>query len=492
MFHRASAWVVNKEKTRKKIAILLMKKAKRAKAMFSPSRLRFLGAAGTVTGSKYLLTTGDAHVLIDCGLFQGLKELRLKNWDRFPIAPEKIEAVILTHAHIDHSGYIPRLIKEGFVGKIYCTPATLELCKILLPDTGYIQEEDARWLNRKNLSKHHPALPLYTREEAEEALRQFVPVEFDLPFRVTKEFRVTFQYAGHILGAASAFVETNGKKIAFSGDVGRLNDAVMYPPKILASDVDYLVVESTYGDRVHKETSELNELERIIKETFTRKGVVLIPAFAVGRAQTFLYLISELILQKRIPRIPIYLNSPMATSATKLFCQFNKLHKLTEDQCDYFNSLVTYIKTPEESKALNEKKGPMIIISASGMITGGRILHHLKAFGGDPRNTILIAGFQAEGTRGRAIQEGARSIKFHGQMLPINACVEVIDNVSAHADYTEIKEWLAASQMKPQKVFITHGEISASFKMKEHLEAQFHWNCVVPQRDQEFSLDRQS
>lgn len=450
-------------------------------------RIRFLGAAGTVTGSKYLLTANHEKILIDCGLFQGLKEHRLKNWDRFPIDPKEITAIILTHAHVDHSGYIPKLIKEGFTGKIYCTPATLELCRILLPDTGYLQEEDARWLNKKKLSKHEPALPLFTKEDADNSLNQFVSHAFHQELKINDTFSITFSPVGHILGAASVLIKACGKSITFTGDVGRLNDAVMKSPENLQK-TDYLVIESTYGDRLHPDVDVFSELADIVNSTIANKGVVLIPAFAVGRAQSLMFMLSELIDQRRIPRVPIYLNSPMATNATKIFCNFMDTHNLTAQQCQDFNAKVTFIKTPDESKALNERKGPMIIISASGMATGGRILHHLKAFGDNPKNTIVLAGFQAMGTRGRALQEGAREMKYHGQIYPINAKVVMLENVSAHADYSEMTTWLQRSQIQPRQVFITHGEASSAFEFKKHLENKFHWSCFVPMQDQEFSL----
>lgn len=450
-------------------------------------RIRFLGAAGTVTGSKYLLTANHEKILIDCGLFQGLKEHRLKNWDRFPVDPKDIKALILTHAHVDHSGYIPKLIKEGFTGKIYCTSATLELCRILLPDTGYLQEEDARWLNKKKLSKHEPALPLFTKEEADQSLNHFISQPFHQELKINDTFKVTFRPVGHILGAASVVVEACGKRIVFTGDVGRLQDPVMKPPENLPK-ADYLVIESTYGDRLHPQTDEFAELQEIVNSTVANKGVVLIPAFAVGRAQSLMHILSELMDQNRIPKVPIYLNSPMATNATKIFCDFLDTHKLSSEQCQAFNEKVTFVKTPDESKALNEKKGPMIIISASGMATGGRILHHLKAFGANPKNTIVLAGFQAMGTRGRALQEGSREMKYHGQIYPINAKVAMLENVSAHADYAEMMTWLERSEIQPRQVFITHGEASSAFTFKKHLENKFHWSCFVPMQDQEFSL----
>ena len=400
-------------------------------------RLRFLGAAGTVTGSKYLLSSGTQNILVDCGLFQGLKELRLKNWDRFPIDPKTINAIVLTHAHLDHSGYIPRLINEGFEGKIFCTPATLALCKILLADAGYLQEEEAEWLSRKKFSKHSPALPLFSEEDALAAIEQFVPMGFEESFEVTEGIRAVFSYAGHILGAATVVIEAGDIKIGFSGDLGRSNDPILHPPAKISA-VDYLVVESTYGNRQHEPIDPMEDLENIINEALLKKGVVLIPSFAVGRAQSLMFYLSTLKKQGRIPDVPMYLNSPMATNVTGLFREFKTSHKLSDQQCKEIGESVKYVRTVEDSKALNEKKGPMIIISASGMATGGRIIHHLKTFVSDPTTTVVIAGFQAAGTRGRALQDGAKEIKIHGELLPVRASIKVLKNISAHA-------WLTTS-----------------------------------------------
>lgn len=452
-------------------------------------RIRFLGAAETVTGSKYLLTNDKTNVLVDCGLFQGLKELRLKNWDRFPIDPKLIDAIILTHAHIDHSGYIPRLIKEGFKGQIFCTSATLALCRILLPDTGYLQEEEAEWLSRKKFSKHSPALPLFTEKEAEQALEQFVAKNFDEAFDVADGLRATFKYAGHILGAAIAIVEAGQIKMAFSGDLGRQNDSILFPPAPIPS-VDYLVVESTYGNRQHKPVNPINEFEIEINEGLKNNGVILIPAFAVGRAQSLMYYLSVLRKSGRIPDVPMYLNSPMATKVTNLFREFKKLHKLTDKDCNEMDEGVYYIRSVEESKSLNEKKGPMIIISASGMATGGRIIHHLKAFVSNPSTTVILAGFQAVGTRGRALQDGAKEIKIFNELIPVNARIRMLESTSAHADYSEILEWLSQSKITPpKKVFITHGEVDAAHKMKDHIVERFNWICEVPKQNQEFVLE---
>lgn len=451
-------------------------------------RIRFLGAAGTVTGSKYLLTNDQKNILVDCGLFQGLKELRLKNWDRFPIDPKSIDAVILTHAHIDHSGHIPRLIKEGFKGKVFCTKATYALCQILLLDAGYLQEEEAHWLNKKHFSKHKPALPLFTKEDAEIALEQFVTKNFDESFEVTEGVRASFRYAGHILGAAQVVVDTGQTKIAFSGDLGRKNDSILFSPEVIPA-VDYLIVESTYGNRQHEDTDPLLDLEKVVNEALQKNGVVLIPAFAVGRAQSLMYSLATLQKAGRIPNVPMYLNSPMASKVTDLFSEFKSLHKLSIQECKQMSDSVEYVKTTEESKALNERNGPMIIISASGMATGGRIVHHLKAFVSNPTTTVVLAGFQAAGTRGRSLQDGAKEIKIHGEMVPVNASICVLENISAHADYVEILDWLTQSKISPRKVFITHGEIEAAIAMKEHISKKFNWSCEVPKQDQEFTLE---
>ncbi len=447
-------------------------------------RLRFLGATQTVTGSKYLLSYKDKKILVDCGLFQGMKSLRLKNWEAFPVDPKTIEAIILTHAHVDHSGYIPRLIKDGFRGKIFCTPGTLALCKILLPDTGYLQEEEAEYQNRRKTSKHSPALPLFTQEEAERALEQFVPRNFHEEFEPSPGFKIKFLYAGHILGAAMALIKVGKKIIAFSGDVGRLQDPVFHQPDNLPP-VDALIVESTYGDRRHPDNHPMVELERIINQAVVHKSVVLIPAFAVGRTQTLLHFLAQLKKAKRIPEFPMFLNSPMATTATDVLCQFRTLHKLSDLECDELQGVVRCVRSVEESKSLNDRRGPMLIISASGMATGGRILHHLKAFAANPNNVILLTGFQAAGTRGRSLQDGAKEIKIFGEIIPVHAHVQILENLSAHADYAELLQWLERSRIQPKQVFVTHGEPESAHAFRQHLVEKFGWNCVVPQQDQE-------
>jgi metallo-beta-lactamase family protein len=449
--------------------------------------IQFLGAAGTVTGSKYLLTMKNQKILVDCGLFQGLKHLRLKNWKKFAVNPAEISSIILTHAHIDHSGYIPRLVRDGFKGKIYCTPATKELCQILLTDSGYLMEEEARFLNKHKKSRHEPALPLFTTEDAEESMKFFETVQFNEKMPVGTDFSFEFHYAGHILGASSVIIEAEGKKIAFTGDIGRMNDPVFYPPEPLPK-IDYLVTESTYGNRPHKSTDTLAELANIINETVNKNGVILIPAFAVGRAQTLMYYLSVLKKKKLIPEFPMYLNSPMASNVSNIFRQFNRLHRLSADECEETCNVVKYIKTVEQSKALNERSGPMLIISASGMLTGGRILHHLKAFAPYEQNTILLTGFQSAGTRGEALLNNAEEIKIHGQYVQVKAQVKVLSDISAHADYKEIIQWFSASKIDPERVFVTHGEVSAADELRRRLTETFRWNCNVPVQDEVIRL----
>lgn len=441
--------------------------------------IQFLGAANTVTGSKYLIRSGKSNVLVDCGLFQGLKTLRLKNWDTLPIPAENIDAIILTHAHLDHSGYIPRLVKSGFKGRIYSTHATFDLCKILLPDAGYLAEEEASFLNRHKKTKHSPALPLFTYEEALRSLEFFHTIAFEEIETISDDFKFSFHYAGHILGAASVLVETSGFSLGFSGDIGRPKDSVFFPPKFFRQP-DYLITESTYGNKLHKESDPIEDLGQIIQRTVDRNGTVVIPSFAVGRAQYLLYCLWRLRKQGRFQNIPVFLNSPMATNVNDLWIQYHDLHRLTHSEIKEICNLATYVKSVDESKALNEKKESKIIISASGMITGGRILHHIKQFGPDEKNTIVLAGYQAVGTRGESLANQARELKIHGEYIPINAEVAQLDNMSAHADYSEMIEMYKQCKMKPKKVFITHGDPSASNELRRRLKDTLDWTCEVP------------
>lgn len=443
-------------------------------------QLRFLGATQTVTGSKYLLTFDSKKILIDCGLFQGYKQLRLRNWDKLPIDPHEIDAVVLTHAHIDHSGYIPLLVKNGFTGPIYSSSGTRDLCAILLPDSGHLQEEDAKFANKYGFSKHKPALPLYTEEEARKVLKQFIAVNFNKTYRILDDCTINFARAGHILGSSFVKINYQGTSILFTGDIGRSQDAMMKSPAVIQS-TDYLVIESTYGDRSHGTESPQEQLARIIIQTAKRGGTLIIPAFAVGRTQELLYYISELKNKNAIPNLPVFLDSPMAIDATGLLHKHMDELRLSQEACNRLCKVATYINTPEQSKEIDNYRVPMIIISASGMATGGRILHHLKIFAPDPRNTILFTGFQAAETRGARMVNGEKEIKIHGQMIPIRANVESMNNVSAHADYQEILIWLSNFNKSPRKVFITHGEPEAANNLKLKIEEKFGWNCVVPE-----------
>lgn len=443
-------------------------------------RIKFLGATQTVTGSKYLLEHEEKKFLIDCGLFQGKKELRLRNWDSPPFDVGKIDGILLTHAHIDHSGYIPKLVAKGYEGPIYCSEATYDLCKILLPDSGHIQEEDAERANRHGYTKHHPALPLYTEAQARKSLQFFKRLPFGQPHFLTDEVGFEFFRAGHILGAASIRVNDIDTSILFSGDVGRLHNPVMKPP-VKIQEADYLVLESTYGNRLHDKDDPIEDIGRIVRETAARGGTVIIPAFAVGRTQDILYYLHTLKSEKRIPHIPIYLDSPMAINATGLMHKHMNDHRLSLEECDDVCGVARYLHTVQDSKSLNSNPMPKVIISASGMATGGRVLHHLKHYLGDSKNTVLFAGFQAAETRGDRLVKGEKEIKIHGHLWAVHAQIENLHNVSGHADYEEIMTWLESVKKPPRKVFITHGELNAAKSMKKKIEDKFGWNVIIPE-----------
>lgn len=442
-------------------------------------RLTFLGGVETVTGSKYLLEHDNYRYLIDCGLFQGQKELRLRNWDNLPVDPASIDAVILTHAHIDHSGYLPLLVKNGFTGRIYCSLATADLCKILLLDSGHLQEEEAFLANKFKFSKHHPAKPLYTKEDAIDCLKYFFPLPYGVDYRLDDETSFRFSRAGHILGASIITIDHNHKSLVFTGDLGRDSDPLLHPPVKIQS-ADYLIVESTYGNRIHEKTDPCDELELIVNQTISRGGSIIIPSFAVGRAQNLLYYLYLLKKANRIPNIPIFIDSPMATSATKILLKYPSEHRLTKSEAIAVCASAKYITTPEESQAIDNYRFPMIIISASGMATGGRVLHHLKLFLPEDKNTILFTGFQAQGTRGDRMIRGETSIKIHGQMIPVKAKVIQLNNTSAHADSEDILKWLSHFNHTPRQTFITHGEKDAAQAMHDKIVAKFSWNCSIP------------
>lgn len=450
-------------------------------------KLSFLGATGTVTGSKYLIEHENKKILIDCGLFQGYKDLRLRNWEKLPFDAHSIHAVILTHAHIDHSGYIPLLIKQGFVGKIYCSYATYELCAILLPDSGHIQEEDARRANQYGYSIHRPALPLYTKEDAENSLKFFHVLDFGKPCFLDENLYFTLNHSGHILGSSFISLSDGNNTIVFSGDLGRQNDPIMKSPARLQL-ADYLILEATYGDRLHEVNDPAEEIGKIIRDTVSGGGSVIIPAFAVGRAQTVLYYIHFLKNKKLIPDLPVFLDSPMAINATELLKKFKNEHRLSQELCHAVCASAEYIRTVEDSKRLDQLNMPSVIISASGMATGGRVLHHLKYFMTDPKNTILFTGFQAAGTRGDKMVKGDSLIKIHGEMYPLRAKIIHLSNLSAHADYEETLLWLKNFQKPPRRVFLTHGEPLALISLKAKIEARFGWNVSIPEYLQQEEL----
>lgn len=443
-------------------------------------RLTSLGGAGTVTGSKHLLEHEGSRLLVDCGLFQGQKELRLKNWQPLPIKPSSIDAVILTHAHLDHSGYLPSLVRDGFRGPIYATPATIDVARLILLDSAYLQEKDAEFANRHGFSKHRPALPLYTRADAERALDRFRPVDFHRQIGVPGGFELQFRRAGHILGAATADVRVGGLSVLFSGDLGRYGDALMHDPEPVER-ADYLVVESTYGNRTHPDVGPAEALGEVVERTVRRGGTVIIPAFAVGRAQSLLYHLWRLKQAGHLGLVPIYVDSPMATDATALLHQHRADHRLAPEVCSEVCATATYVRDVAASKQLSANRMPKVIISASGMASGGRVLHHIKAFGDDPRNTILFSGFQAAGTRGRAMIEGQRQVKIHGGWIDIRAEVADLEMLSAHADANEIMRWLSGFQTPPKATFIVHGEPSASEALRQRIEADISWKCSVAQ-----------
>ena len=441
--------------------------------------LDFYGAAGTVTGSKFLLSNGKQRVLVDCGLFQGVKQNRLRNWEDPPFDPTTLNAIVLTHAHLDHSGYLPVLVKNGYNGPVYCTPATRELSEIILRDSGYLQEEDAKFRNKYKTTKHDPALPLYTRKDAEQSLKLFKPVSFETEAELGGGLSIKLTRAGHILGSACVHVISNGRTIAFSGDLGRPHGSIMRAPEPI-DRADYLVVESTYGNRLHQDENPEDQLADVINRTVDREGILLIPSFAVGRSTTILHFISSLMEEGRIPDVSVFLNSPMSINATEVYCEHHREHRLTADECRDIFQNVDFVRSTDASKALNSTKGPAIIVSASGMCVGGRILHHLKTMLPDPRNTVLFAGFQAPGTRGDQIQSGAETVKIHGEQIPCRAEVVYLPNLSAHADWSEIINWMRQIKEPPRMTFITHGEPKAAQAFQSHVREELGWQSEIP------------
>jgi metallo-beta-lactamase family protein len=462
----------------------------------SQIEISFLGAAGTVTGSRFLLTSGDTKVLVDAGLFQGIKDLRVRNWEPFEIDPSELSAVVLTHAHLDHCGYVPRLVKQGFAGKIYSTEYTAKLADIILRDSARIQVEDAKYAAKKGYSKHNPPLALYDEEDANRAIERFSPTEFKNRTKVADQTFVTFHRAGHILGAASIEIEFFGKRLLFSGDLGRPEHPLLTgPDPIPAGAFDAIITESTYGDREHLETE--SNLAQIINETVSRGGSVLIPAFAVDRTEVILVELRQLIESGQIPAIPVYADSPMALRALSLYREAIRENspevrqdvldqKLTTDPFD--SGQLVELPTVEDSMSINKPKTSCIIISASGMATGGRVVHHLANMLSIPSHTIVLVGYQALGTRGRRLLEGEQFIKMHGKEIAVKAQIEQVNAYSVHADGSEIVDWLRTMTEPPKRVFIVHGEPDSSLALEKRIEAELNYNCVVPKDNQVFAI----
>ncbi len=451
-------------------------------------RLSFLGATSTVTGSRHLIETSAGRILVDCGLFQGYKQLRLRNWAPLPVPPASIDAVVLTHAHLDHSGYLPRLVAGGFKGPVYATPGTLALCRILLPDSARLQEEDAKFANQRGFSKHKPALPLYTEADAAAALARFHPVGFGAPFEPLRGTIASFTSASHLLGAASVLIETAGRRVLFSGDLGRSDDVIMRPPAPPPA-CDHLVIESTYGDRLHPSIRPEDELLGALGDVIDARGVAVVPTFAVGRAQQLLVHLDHLQRGGRLPAVPIYLDSPMAVEATSVYARRCGEHRLDAEECERLKRIARFITTAQQSRELDAGEGPMIILAASGMATGGRVVHHLKRFAPDPRNLILLSGYQAGGTRGAALAGGAGQIRIHGAEVPVRAQVRQLHSLSAHADADGLIAWARALKRAPSQVFVTHGDAGASDALRARIEHELRWPAMVPDYRDRFELD---
>ncbi len=443
-------------------------------------KLTFGGAAGTVTGSRYIIQSGRRRILVDCGLFQGYKQLRLRNRAPFPVTPRSINKVLLTHAHLDHSGYLPALVRDGFRGEIMCTEATRDLCELLLRDSGYLQEEEARYANLRGFSKHSPAEPLYTVADAERSLTHFRVVPFKTEFDLGDGLHASFLPAGHIIGAALIRVSRDGRSMVFSGDLGRTNSALLKAPTKL-QEVDTLILESTYGNRVHEEADPFALLAKIICDTAAQGGSVLIPSFAVGRSQDVMLGLSRLKRDGAIPNLPVYLDSPMAIDASELYRRHRDQHRITVAECRAMFGVAKMCNTAEQSKAIANSAVPSIIIAASGMATGGRVLHHLKRLLPDSRNHIVFVGFQAGGTRGAHMVEGATEVKIHGEWHTVRAAVSQLHGLSAHADADQIMQWLGSLRRAPRQVYLTHGEPAASDALRLRIKSHFGWPVHVPE-----------
>ncbi len=450
-------------------------------------KITFLGAVEEVTGSKYLVEANDVKILVDCGLFQGEKQITQHNWDPFPIAAESIDALVLTHAHIDHTGYIPLLIKNGFKGNIYCSKATRELSAILLLDCGSLMEEEVKHRNKRRKPQDPAAVPLYTKLDAENSLKFFHDVDYDTMLSI-KSLKVTLIRSGHILGSSFVIVSDGAQTLSFSGDLGRPEQYIQKSPPHLKK-TDFLVLESTYGDRLHEKGDPIKALGQIVNEAVKKGGVLLIPSFVVERTQTMLYCLYQLKQKQAIPDIPIFLDSPMGIGVTDLYCKFSEELKLSASLCKQIFSIATYIRTVEESKRLDQLSSPAIIIAGSGMAEGGRVMYHLQQLISDPKNTVAFVGYQAQGTHGRLLVDGAKEIRIYGMSCTVRAAIKMIDGLSAHADYKEIIEWLSYFEKPPKKVFLTHGQLESAQSLKNKIEERFGWVVVIPKYLESFNLD---
>jgi metallo-beta-lactamase family protein len=450
--------------------------------------LRFLGGAGTVTGSKFLVETGPSRVLVDAGLFQGYKQLRLRNRDAFPVPPDSLDALMLTHAHIDHTGYVPALIRDGYDGPVLATSGTADLLRLLWPDSAHLMEEEAEYAARKGFSKHAKPEPLYTAADAEQALSRIRLVERDCDYDVAPGVSARWHPAGHIVGASSVQLTTGAGTVFFSGDLGQDDDALMREPRPFPGS-DILLMESTYGDELHGDFSPLDQLEEAMAPVLERRGVVLIPAFAVGRTQALMLHISRLMHQKRIPEVPVFVNSPMAVNASGIYAQHSDELRVDHDELERMYASVKMVRTVDQSIALNMADGPMIIISASGMMTGGRVLHHVVAFGQDPNNAIILSGFQAGGTRGADLARGERTLRIFGEDIPIKAQITQIDSMSAHADADQLLAWVRSAPTPPRMTYLVHGEHHAADRMRFRIEHELGWPVRVAEHNEEIDLE---
>lgn len=449
--------------------------------------IKFLGGAGTVTGSKHLVTFGDKKIMIDCGLFQGLKELRLLNWEDLPVNPSTIDLVILTHAHLDHVGYLPRLVAKGFKGKIYCSAPTSSITEVILLDSAKIQEEDAEMANRMGYSKHKPAKPLYTVKDAKLAINQLRVVDCDKWIEIDSNIRFRLKLIAHILGATFVELDIDKKRLVFSGDIGRFDDPMLMAPN-RPKHADYIIMESTYGDRHHKNEDSKQRLKEIINDSYSRGGTLIIPSFTVDRAQDFIWMIWQLKKKKEIPNLPVYLDSPMGVNVSRIYADFDDYHKLGMDVFDEAWAHVKTVASVKDTFKISSNKAPKIVIAGSGMMNGGRVLLYLQDHLQNPNSTVMIAGYQAEGTRGRLLHNGMKEIKIHGNFYKVTCHIEEMVSMSSHADQNGLLNWLSGITKKPKSLFIVHGESQAANALRVQITHKLHWDVAIPKLNESYEL----